>query len=428
MAYAQDRVSVWVEAIHGQPIETQFAGLSEPRKTGSYASRASRISTVMVEEDLALPTEYVPGFCSEKELLNANRRRQAEKLGIISEEEKELEGPSLNFKRNKADAILTTMDPGEKIFVKVFFQIVNQEFDIPVSKIFQENTDNVISGANDLTALTFLEEANVLSALKFRYTREMIYTSIAGVVVAINPCKRIPVYTKEMMMSYRSYTSISQVGAHIYKAAEDAYRGLTAQYNHNFKKMPTNQSMIVCGESGSGKTESAKHMMRYLANRSNDLDKPETSDGKDAAIEQQIVETNFILEAIGNAKTKLNHNSSRFGKFTKMYFKTGNLDPMYDVQKALPSDNRVVGASTETYLLEKSRIVLQSKGERNFHVFYGLVGAARIQRGFRCQSLVLLLWAFQEWRLKTLTTWLLLQISIMKIAKMQTVSQQLKDS
>jgi hypothetical protein len=285
MAFAQDRVAVFVEAIAGQDIALQFKDNNVEKKAGTYARNRASTATggPPADEDLALPTEYVAAFCSERELIAANRRRQNEKLGIVTEESKELEGPSLNFQKNKgkADAsVVGGVDPGDKIFVKVFFQALNAEFDVPVSKIFQENADNVISNANDLTALTFLEEANVLSALKFRYTRELIYTSIAGVVVAINPCKRIPVYTKEIMMSYRTYSSVTQVGAHVYKAAEDAFRGLTAPYNHNFKKMPTNQSMIVCGESGSGKTESAKHIMRYLANRSNDLDRPEQSDGR----------------------------------------------------------------------------------------------------------------------------------------------------
>lgn len=272
------------------------------------------------DEDIALPTEYVLAYCNEKELITAQRRRIAEKTGMITEEEKELEGSS----RSKLDraksrlspdqAVAAAGDPGDRIVVKIYFPQNQQEINVPVSKVYQENSEKILEIANDLTTLTFLEEANVLSALKYRYTKERIYTSIAGVVVAINPCKRLPLYTNDVMKGYRNASSVNDQGSHVYKAAEDAFRNLTAKFNFSVRKFPVNQSMVVCGESGSGKTESAKHIMRYLANRSNDLDKVQVANSKESAtIEQQIVDTNYILEAIGNAKTRLNHNSSRFG-------------------------------------------------------------------------------------------------------------------
>jgi myosin heavy subunit len=118
-----------------------------------------------------------------------------------------------------------------------------------------------------------------------------------------------------------------------------------------------NQSIVVSGESGAGKTESSKIVLRYLTSR--------VSESNDLA--RKLLDQNPILEAFGNAKTLRNPNSSRFGKFMKLHFKNSADSLSFDI----------AGATIETYLLEKSRVVFQPEGERNFHVFYDLVKGER---------------------------------------------------
>lgn len=382
---------VWVEVASGVSLEDQFPELNQSKPSNGRKNRNT--------QEVSPLTEFVLATCSEAQYKDAQKRRLAEKSpSAVAATEIAASagnvGPSQKIERNirpkaRAGAIAATnssplADPGDRIPVKITFSQTGTEINAPVSKLFMENPENMLKESHDLTSLAFLEEANVLAALKVRFTNEYVYTSIAGVIIAINPCKKTPIYSFEVMKSFRNTSNLNSLGSHIYKAAEEAYRNLTMKFNFKYKKAPTNQSMVICGESGSGKTESSKHIMRYLTNRSNDLEESQLpqSNENQISIEQQIMQTNFILEVIGNAKTKLNHNSSRFGKFTKVYFNTANLDPNYDGKNPPPNTNNVVGAATNTYLLEKSRVVIQSPGERNYHIFYGLVSAARQQLSF----------------------------------------------
>lgn len=244
----------------------------------------------------------------------------------------------------------------------------------PITTVYHANDKSLLDTASDLTALTFLEEPNVLHSLDCRFAKNEIYSSIAGIMIAVNPYCSLPIYSKLSMKQYHS--GARNLPPHIYSIAEVSFSALTAPFNKKLKQRPQNQSLINVGESGAGKTENAKHIMRYLANRS--TGDALTGDGADVnvgkvKIEGQIMDTNAVLEMFGNAQTLLNHNSSRFGKFTKMYFRTRNVyeDEEDEDENSSPLDH-VCGASTETYLLEKSRVVLQSSGERNFHSFYGL--------------------------------------------------------
>ena len=225
------------------------------------------------------------------------------------------------------------------------------------TRVFRTNSDDIVTRATDMTALTHLEEPNMLYCLEHRYKRDEIYTNIAGVLVAVNPWKRIPIYTTEHMAKYRNQRRFEHLPPHVFAVAERAYASLMSKGE--------NQSMICCGESGSGKTESTKMLMRYLANikeigrdTAEDGSSGDTSGGKVSSVEEQVLMANPILEAFGNASTKMNHNSSRFAKFTKLFVS--------------PEEGRIVGAHTETYLLEKSRVVLPPAGERNYHIFYQL--------------------------------------------------------
>jgi myosin-5 len=124
----------------------------------------------------------------------------------------------------------------------------------------------------------------------------------------------------------------------------------------NARRTKQNQSIVVCGESGSGKTESAKHLLRFLTATVSHRDSDAAS--KTQTLQTQVLAANPILESFGNAKTVLNENSSRFGKFTKLLLDS--------------EDSRIHGAVIETYLLEKSRVVRQDQGERNYHIYYML--------------------------------------------------------
>ena len=217
---------------------------------------------------------------------------------------------------------------------------------------------------SDLCQLQYLAENNVLYNLKYRYNQGDISTSTTPkVLIVVNPYEAVPgIESTEFMEKYRSlpmdmegFLDSKETGPNTYMVAHSAYSKLCLDAN--------NQSCIVCGESGAGKTESAKLIMRFLAYASSANFKDAENLFKAAElVGKQVLDANPILESFGNAKTLLNDNSSRFGKFTKMLF---------DQEVGAPKDKRMlVGAEIETYLLEKSRIVRQNKGERNYHAFY----------------------------------------------------------
>eukprot|EP00456_Euglypha_rotunda_P059034 TRINITY_DN491_c0_g1_i6.p1 TRINITY_DN491_c0_g1~~TRINITY_DN491_c0_g1_i6.p1 ORF type:complete len:1622 (+),score=360.31 TRINITY_DN491_c0_g1_i6:67-4932(+) len=224
-----------------------------------------------------------------------------------------------------------------------------------------------LDGVPDLCMLTYLAEENVLHNLSYRYKEGKVYTSTTSkVLVAVNPYERMDsIYTKEMMAKYQSaeinlegLQSDKDLPPHVFTVANSAYQNLLVRKQ--------NQSIIVCGESGSGKTESAKYQMRFLAFTTTSSSKDKSEFEAADKVGQQVLDANPILESFGNAKTLLNNNSSRFGKFTKMMFDEVKVGAGEKQRKKL------VGAIIETYLLEKSRVVKQDKGERTFHVFYQL--------------------------------------------------------
>ncbi|XP_072134311.1 unconventional myosin-Vc isoform X3 [Mobula birostris] len=204
---------------------------------------------------------------------------------------------------------------------------------------------DILVGENDLTALSYLHEPAVLHNLKVRFVdSKLIYTYCGIILVAINPYKEVPIYGDAIIYAY-SGQNMGDMDPHIFAVAEEAYKQM-ARKNRN-------QSIIVSGESGAGKTVSARYAMRYFATVSK-------SSSKDC-IEDKVLASNPITEAIGNAKTTRNDNSSRFGKYTEISF-----DARY----------RIIGANMRTYLLEKSRVVFQTENERNYHIFYQLCASA----------------------------------------------------
>ncbi|XP_059156810.1 unconventional myosin-XV-like isoform X1 [Physella acuta] len=196
-------------------------------------------------------------------------------------------------------------------------------------------------GVEDMIGLIDLNEHSILTNLKLRYRKELIYTYTGSILVAVNPYKTFNIYGLDMVKRYEG-RALGDLPPHLFAIASVSYSKMI--------KDTENQVLVISGESGAGKTESTKLIMQYLAavNKSgNNL------------ITEQILEANPLLESFGNAKTIRNDNSSRFGKYIEVFFKSGS----------------IVGAKTSEYLLEKSRIVTQAPQERNYHVFYEMLDA-----------------------------------------------------
>jgi len=288
----------------------------------------------------------------------------------------------------------------------------------------------VVGGVDDLIELTHLHEPAILHALRLRYDADIIYTSTGPILIAVNPFKPMPLYSDQMMEQYRiqgemgvmpstpnattsafvtpfrkrreAPVSNTRLPPHVYQTADDAYRAMMrglenkALMHDEVKRgnsrlsavqygSHTNQSILVSGESGAGKTVTTKIVLNYFAMLSKkraEMDMRSTSSSRkngspmmhrrqqqdqaattidDVTTEQQVLQSNPILESFGNARTSRNDNSSRFGKYIDINFgRSGKLS----------------GASIETYLLEKVRLIHPSPGERNYHVFYQFLSCA----------------------------------------------------
>ncbi|XP_064546698.1 myosin heavy chain, muscle isoform X6 [Drosophila montana] len=205
--------------------------------------------------------------------------------------------------------------------------------------------------AEDMSNLTYLNDASVLHNLRQRYYNKLIYTYSGLFCVAINPYKRYPVYTNRCAKMYRGKRR-NEVPPHIFAISDGAYVDMLT--NH------VNQSMLITGESGAGKTENTKKVIAYFATVGASGKKDESQKNK-GSLEDQVVQTNPVLEAFGNAKTVRNDNSSRFGKFIRIHFG--------------PS-GKLAGADIETYLLEKARVISQQSLERSYHIFYQIMSGA----------------------------------------------------
>ncbi|XP_061177541.1 unconventional myosin-VI-like isoform X2 [Saccostrea echinata] len=210
-----------------------------------------------------------------------------------------------------------------------------------------EEYDN--KDVDDNCALMYLNEATLLNNLRIRYMKNQIYTYTANILIAINPYYEIPdLYTSTTIKKYKG-KSLGTLPPHVYAIADKAFRDM--------KVNKMSQSIIVSGESGAGKTESTKYILKYLT---------ESWGAHINQLEQRILESNPLLEAFGNAKTVRNNNSSRFGKFIEIHFDN----------KAMKQQNLVAGGFISHYLLEKSRVTSQSREERNYHIFYRLCAGA----------------------------------------------------
>ncbi|XP_032999161.1 unconventional myosin-VI isoform X4 [Lacerta agilis] len=215
-------------------------------------------------------------------------------------------------------------------------------FHAAINQVFPAEEDSK-KDVEDNCSLMYLNEATLLHNVKVRYSKDRIYTYVANILIAVNPYFDIPkLYSSDAIKKYQG-RSLGTLPPHVYAIADKAFRDM--------KVLKMSQSIIVSGESGAGKTENTKFVLRYLTE----------SYGSGQDIDDRIVEANPLLEAFGNAKTVRNNNSSRFGKFVEIHFN---------------EKNSVVGGFVSHYLLEKSRICVQGKEERNYHIFYRLCAGA----------------------------------------------------
>jgi myosin-5 len=208
---------------------------------------------------------------------------------------------------------------------------------------FAYRNPSAVENADDFLTLPNLDEPNILHSLRVRYWQGEVYSYTGPILIAVNPWKQVSIYELSVLEMYKAQKSKKP---HIFGLAAKAFRDLV-----NTRK---NQCILISGESGSGKTESTKFVLQVLTA----VDENKT--GSSASICQQVMLTNPVLEAFGNAKTLRNDNSSRFGKWINVHF---------------DRKGTISGAEIKTYLLEKARVTHQTTGERNYHIFYQVCGA-----------------------------------------------------
>ncbi|XP_074869644.1 unconventional myosin-XIX isoform X2 [Carettochelys insculpta] len=213
---------------------------------------------------------------------------------------------------------------------------------------------------DDLTKVNPVTTTTVLKCLQARYTVDVFYTKAGCSLVAVNPFQPIcRLYSAELMKEYHTALRPQELKPHIFAVAEQTYRNVESQIE------PINQSIIVSGESGAGKTWTSRCLMKFYATvaaSSTSLKGNETVE----RIEKRVLDSNPVMEAFGNACTLRNNNSSRFGKY---------------IQLQLNRSHHLTSASIQTFLLEKTRVAYQAPRERNFHIFYQIMkGATKDER------------------------------------------------
>ncbi|XP_074276435.1 myosin-15 isoform X2 [Silene latifolia] len=224
-------------------------------------------------------------------------------------------------------------------------------------RLHLRDPDADLGGVDDMTKLTYLNEPGVLYNLERRYALDNIYTYTGSILIAVNPFTRLPhLYNAHMMEQYKG-APFGELSPHVFAVADVAYRAMMCEKR--------SQSILVSGESGAGKTETTKLIMQYLTYMGG------RASGDDRSVEQQVLESNPLLEAFGNARTVRNDNSSRFGKFVEIQF---------------DMNGRISGAAIRTYLLERSRVVQITDPERNYHCFYQLCASGENSERYKLED------------------------------------------
>jgi myosin-5 len=236
--------------------------------------------------------------------------------------------------------------------------------------------DDHESQVENLINLPYLHEPAILHSLECRYHQSNIYTYTGPILIAVNPFKSVPLYTTQILESYYNMGLLKSQGIesansaplspHVYAIADAAYRDMMrivkeAGPGKEGAKVPANQCVLISGESGAGKTESTKIVLKYLTTVGSSTGSVKQETG---SVMDKILQSNPILEAFGNARTLRNDNSSRFGKFIELNFNRRGV---------------LIGGRIRTYLLEKVRLPCQQLGERNFHVFYQMAAGGNAE-------------------------------------------------
>ncbi|KAM3910492.1 myosin-4-like [Leptodactylus fuscus] len=274
---------------------------------------------------------------SEKERLEAQNKPFDAKNTCFVDDQKELYVKGFVTAREDGKITVKT-DDGRTVTVKE-------------SQVYPQNPPKY-DKIEDMAMMTHLNEASVLFNLKERYAAWMIYTYSGLFCVTVNPYKWLPVYNPEVVAGYRGKKRM-EAPPHIFSISDNAYQFMLTDRE--------NQSVLITGESGAGKTVNTKRVIQYFATIAAIGDagkKKEAANSIKGNLEDQIIQANPLLEAFGNAKTVRNDNSSRFGKFIRIHFGT---------------TGKLSSADIETYLLEKSRVTFQLSAERSYHIFYQIL-------------------------------------------------------
>ncbi|XP_054196606.1 myosin-IIIb isoform X6 [Homo sapiens] len=200
---------------------------------------------------------------------------------------------------------------------------------------------------DDLVNLEVLDEDTIIHQLQKRYADLLIYTYVGDILIALNPFQNLSIYSPQFSRLYHGVKRASNP-PHIFASADAAYQCMVT--------LSKDQCIVISGESGSGKTESAHLIVQHL-----------TFLGKanNQTLREKILQVNSLVEAFGNSCTAINDNSSRFGKYLEMMFTPTGV---------------VMGARISEYLLEKSRVIKQAAREKNFHIFYYIYAGLHHQK------------------------------------------------
>ena len=232
---------------------------------------------------------------------------------------------------------------GTYVVQKLSGATMNLKKDAKEQPLWPLNKASLSRLPDDLVMLDNMNEAEIIYTLRERFRLDKIYTWVGAsksVLVSVNPFKRLPLYTPDVIDGYANPKPQKPMGPHVFAIANSAFQ--------NLQLKGKNQAILISGESGAGKTEATKQCLAFLADVA----------GSEGNIEERILMANPVLEAYGNAKTLRNNNSSRFGKWIEIHFNN--------------EGRTICGAKIDNYLLEKSRLAYQQKDERNYHIFYQL--------------------------------------------------------
>uniref|UniRef100_A0A3B3WS78 Myosin X n=1 Tax=Poecilia mexicana TaxID=48701 RepID=A0A3B3WS78_9TELE len=246
---------------------------------------------------------------------------------------------------------------GVVVFATDYGQVYTYKQNALTRQKVQPMHHSSVRGVEDMATLEDLHDGAIMHNLYQRYQQRQIYTYIGSILAAVNPYQPLPGLYDRPTIELYSRHHLGEISPHIFAVASDCYRSLWRRQQ--------NQCVLISGESGAGKTESTKLILRFLSAMSQHSLEVSCRD-KTSHVEEALLESSPIMEAFGNAKTVYNNNSSRFGKFVQLHFN----------QKGNIQGGRIV----DCILSNSNRVVRQNPGERNYHIFYAILAGANNQQ------------------------------------------------